>query len=734
MHLAQASSLASTHVDEAGLATMLLRAFAVALVGALLIGLWRRRRLAPPAAAAGWRLIELSALVLLVSTVLEDVPDVGTAMSAACGAASLGIGLVGVVRRLRAQVAGLTLDAMVESAIVSFVGGAIIWMLVAQPRLTDHENIASAAGYTAGVMLASVLALSVAWLAAIEPMRRGVAVTIAAYALSYLGEWGRKLAVDVGAALPAQFGGSFAAIALVAAVLAGTLIVPGPPLQPDDITPVFRRRIVVIATGAGPILTAIALADRHRTSWLAVLVAAATLAVLEVVYLLRFFERRGQLERLAQRDELTGLPNRRLFDRRLREAHALARVTDASLSVALIDLDRFKVVNDDLGHAVGDELLRAASRRIAVAAGDNNLVARLGGDEFTVLMVGARREGVLLTAQSILHTFREPFVVQDYEIFITPSIGIAHYPDDGENPRDLLRSADVAMYRAKERGRNLVHEAAGCANRAVDRVALETDLRYAIERDELIVHYQPRIDLLSGTIVGAEALVRWNHAKHGLLPPDDFIPLAEDTGLIGGLGEWVLTRACEQAAKWRAMTAEFTMAVNVSSRQFENDNLPTTVAAVLRTSRLDPTCLELELTESLALQDSERIAGLLGEIRDMGVRCSIDDFGIGYSGLHYLDRFPITAIKIDRSFVNPVSEERPASPIVSGVIALARGLGIEVVAEGVETRQQADFLIGEGCDQAQGFYYGQPLPPEEFEDLLLLSQEEPEREAAPVRG
>jgi diguanylate cyclase (GGDEF)-like protein len=503
-------------------------------------------------------------------------------------------------------------------------------------------------------------------------------------------------------------------------------------LQPDDITPVFRRRIVVIATGAGPILTAIALADRHRTSWLAVLAAAATLAILEIVYLLRFFERRGQLERLAQRDELTGLPNRRLFDRRLREAHALARVTDASLSVALIDLDRFKVINDDLGHAVGDELLRAAALRISEAAGDNNLVARLGGDEFTVLMVGARRDAVLTTAQSILHMFAAPFELQNYEIFITPSIGIAHYPDDGDVPGELLRSADVAMYRAKERGRNLVHEAAGCASRSVDRVSLETDLRYAIERDELIVHYQPRIDLLSGAIVGAEALVRWNHGKHGLLPPDDFIPLAEEAGFITGIGEWVLLRACEQAAQWRAMTDEFTMAVNVSSRQFENDALPTTVAAVLRASRLEARCLELELTESLALQDSDRIAGLLGEIRDMGVRCSIDDFGIGYSGLHYLDRFPITAIKIDRSFVHPVSAERPASPIVSGVIALARGLGIEVVAEGVETRQQADFLIGEGCDQAQGFYYGQPLPAPEFEKLLLASVSPPERPGAVV--
>jgi diguanylate cyclase (GGDEF)-like protein len=732
MHVLPASVLATTDAAEAGLATMLIRAVAVAALSILLVLLWRRRPTASTGAAAGWRLIELSALMLVASAALEDVPEAGAPLAATCAAASLAIGLIGVVKRLRAQVAGLTLDAMVESAIVSFVGGAIIWMLVAQPRQADHEHLATTAGYTAGVVLASVLALSVAWLAAIEPMRRGAAITIATYALAYLGEWGRKLAVDVGADVPAQLGGSFAAIALVAVVLAGTLIVPGPPLQPDDITPVFRRRIVVIATGAGPVLTAIALADRDRTSWLAVLLAAATLAVLEVVYLLRFFERRSQLERLAQRDELTGLPNRRLFDRRLREAHALARVTDASLSVALIDLDRFKVVNDDLGHAVGDDLLRAASQRIANAAGENNLVARLGGDEFTVLMVGARREAVLATAQAILHVFRDPFVVQEYEIFITPSIGIAHYPDDGDVPRDLLRSADVAMYRAKERGRNLVHEAAGCANRAVDRVALETDLRYAIEREELIVHYQPRIDLLSGSIVGAEALVRWNHAKHGLLPPDDFIPLAEETGLIGGLGEWVLMRACEEAAKWRKMTTEFTMAVNVSSRQFENDSLPTTVAAVLRASRLDAECLELELTESLALQDSDRIAGLLGELRQMGVRCSIDDFGIGYSGLHYLDRFPITAIKIDRSFVNPVSAERPASPIVSGVIALARGLGIEVVAEGVETRDQADFLIGEGCDQAQGFYYGQPLPPEEFEQMLLVCQSDPERPAATV--
>jgi diguanylate cyclase (GGDEF)-like protein len=732
MHALWAPSLATTGAAEADLSIMVIRIGAFALLAALLVVLWRRRPVAPVGAATGWRLIELAALVLLAGAALHDTPEVGDGLAGACGAISLLLGLIGVTKRLRAQVAGLTLDAMVESGIVSFVGGAIIWMLVAQPRLSDHEHIGTAAAYTAGVVLASVLALSVAWLAAIEPMRRAVAISIATFALAYLGEWGRRLAVDVGADVPQQIGAVLAGVAFVAVVFAGTLIVPGPPLQPDDITPVFRRRIVVIATGAGPILTAIALADRHRTSWLAVLVAAATLAVLEVVYLLRFFERRSQLERLAQRDELTGLPNRRLFDRRLREAHALARVTDASLSVALIDLDRFKVVNDDLGHAVGDELLRAAALRIADAVGDKNLVARLGGDEFTVLMVGVRRDAVLGLAQGILHVFEAPFALHDYELFITPSIGIAHYPDDGDAPGELLRSADVAMYRAKERGRNLVHEAAGCANRTVDRVSLETDLRYAVERNELVVHYQPRIDLLSGAIVGAEALVRWQHAKHGLLPPDDFIPLAEEAGLIGGLGEWVLLHSCQQAARWQEITAEFTMAVNVSSRQFENDHLPTTVAAVLRATRLEPTRLELELTESLALQDSDRIAGLLGEIRAMGVRCSIDDFGIGYSGLHYLDRFPITAIKIDRSFVNPVSPERPASPIVSGVIALARGLGIEVVAEGVETRQQADFLVGEGCDQAQGFYYGHPLPAEEFEQLLRSSVSLPERPNAVV--
>jgi diguanylate cyclase (GGDEF)-like protein len=732
MHALWAPSLATTGAAEADLSIMVIRIGAFAALAALLVVLWRRRPVAPVGAATGWRLIELAALVLLAGAALHDTPEVGDGLAGACGAISLLLGLIGVTKRLRAQVAGLTLDAMVESGIVSFVGGAIIWMLVAQPRLSDHEHIGTATAYTAGVVLASVLALSVAWLAAIEPMRRAVAISIATFALAYLGEWGRRLAVDVGADVPQQIGAVLAGVAFVAVVFAGTLIVPGPPLQPDDITPVFRRRIVVIATGAGPILTAIALADRHRTSWLAVLVAAATLAVLEVVYLLRFFERRSQLERLAQRDELTGLPNRRLFDRRLREAHALARVTDASLSVALIDLDRFKVVNDDLGHAVGDELLRAAALRIADAVGDKNLVARLGGDEFTVLMVGVRRDAVLGLAQGILHVFEAPFALHDYELFITPSIGIAHYPDDGDAPGELLRSADVAMYRAKERGRNLVHEAAGCANRTVDRVSLETDLRYAVERNELVVHYQPRIDLLSGAIVGAEALVRWQHAKHGLLPPDDFIPLAEEAGLIGGLGEWVLLHSCQQAARWQEITAEFTMAVNVSSRQFENDHLPTTVAAVLRATRLEPTRLELELTESLALQDSDRIAGLLGEIRAMGVRCSIDDFGIGYSGLHYLDRFPITAIKIDRSFVNPVSPERPASPIVSGVIALARGLGIEVVAEGVETRQQADFLVGEGCDQAQGFYYGHPLPAEEFEQLLRSSVSLPERPNAVV--
>jgi diguanylate cyclase (GGDEF)-like protein len=697
------------------------RPVGLGLLALLLIGLWRHRRVAAGGSAEGWRLLELAALLLVVSHAIDDSTEIGNLLAPTCGVASLAFGLLGVGRRLRAQTSALALDAIIESSIVSFVGGGVIWMLVVQPRVDLPAELPNAALYTGFVVLATVVAMSIAWLAAVEPMSRLGGAMVAVFALAYVADWGMRLATEVGAHLPAGFEIGFACLALVAATAAATVASPSAPLQPDDIAPVFRRRLVVVATGAGPLLTAIALADRHRSSWAGVLAAAAVLAVLEVVYLLRLFGRRGHLERLAQRDDLTDLPNRRHFDRRLREAHALAQVTDASLSVALIDLDRFKVVNDNMGHAAGDQLLRGAARRIARSVGDNSMVARIGGDEFAVIVVGARRDAVLSLAQGIIHGFEAPFDVLDREVFITPSIGIAHFPDDGNDPGELLRSADVAMYGAKARGRNLVHEAAGSPDRLVDRVSLETDLRHAVERGELVIHYQPRIDLLSGSIVGAEALVRWNHPHHGLLPPDDFIPLAEEAGLIGVLGEWVLQHACVQGAAWHDLTPEFTMAVNVSARQFENDQLPTVVAAALRSSRLAANSLELELTESLALQDPDHVAALLTELRDMDVRCSIDDFGTGYSGLHYLDRFPITAIKIDRSFLLPVSSERPGSAIVSAMIALARGLGIEVVAEGVENRDQADFLVGEGCDQAQGYYYGHPLPAADFEHMLVES-------------
>lgn len=702
----------------------------VAFAVLLLALLWRQRgptgRLR---STEGWRLIEVSGLLLVVANAAEATLGLGTHLAAACAAVSLIFGLVGIAKRLHAHLGDVAIDALIESAIVSFVGGAIVWMLVVQPRSAADIDVAASALCAVGLILASILALSVAWLAAVEPMRRVVALLIGMFSLAYLGDWARRLAAEIGMHASPALGAAFAATAFITAVLAGNVLVPAPPLHPDDVVPVFRRRVVVIAAGVGPVLTAIALADRHAISWLAVLIAAAILAVLEIFYLLRLFERRRMLERLAQRDELTGLANRRLFGLRLREAHALAQASDVNLSVALIDLDRFKVINDDLGHAAGDELLRLAAERITEASGDN-LVARLGGDEFTVLMVGASRDAVLTLAHAVLDRFSTAFRIGDYELFITPSIGVAHFPDDGSTPGELMRSADIAMYRAKTLGRNLVHEAAGCMNRSVDRVALETDLRYAVERDELVVHYQPRIDLLSGSIVGAEALVRWNHHDRGLLPPDSFIPLAEEAGLIAAIGEKVLVTACRQAAYWQRLTPEsFTMSVNVSARQFENDTLPDVIAAALRQSSLRAGNLELELTESLALQDPDRVASILTQLREIGVRCSIDDFGTGYSSLHYIDRFPITAIKIDRSFVDPVSNERPGSAIVSAVIALARGLGVEVVAEGVETRYQADYLIGEGCDQAQGFYYGHPLPAPKFEELLVASLHDPERPA-----
>jgi diguanylate cyclase (GGDEF)-like protein len=390
--------------------------------------------------------------------------------------------------------------------------------------------------------------------------------------------------------------------------------------------------------------------------------------------------------------------------------------------VLFLDLDRFKNVNDSLGHAFGNRLLQAVAKRLRGASRAEDTVARLGGDEFVVLLPNLDDPSEAgSAARHILECFDRPFALNGHQLFASPSIGIAVFPDDGDNAELLLEHADIAMYRAKQRGRRTfcLYERSMNDN-ARRRLSLESQLHTAVERSELRLHYQPKIHFPTGRVTGMEALLRWDHPELGLLLPAEFIPLAEESGLIVPVGEWALQEACRQNQAWVDAGYEpRVVAVNLSLRQFQQQQIEDVTARILRTTGMDPRLLELEVTESLAMEDPQQVRATLFELKALGVACSIDDFGTGYSGLSHLAGFPIDKLKIDRSFVATIDEDREA-PLVVAVVALAHGLGLGVVAEGVETVAQLTRLQELGCDEMQGYYFSRALAAEQFEQLLLL--------------
>jgi diguanylate cyclase (GGDEF)-like protein/PAS domain S-box-containing protein len=425
-----------------------------------------------------------------------------------------------------------------------------------------------------------------------------------------------------------------------------------------------------------------------------------------------------QIEYQAYHDALTGLPNRRLFRDRLTVALAHARRMKHPLAVMFLDLDRFKVVNDTLGHSIGDELLKAIAARLQASLREEDSVARMGGDEFTVLLADLKTpDAAAKIAQKVLDTVALPLQIEGTELFITTSIGIALFPSDGDSAEELLANADHAMYRAKDAGRNSYQMFTPAMNsRALERLSLENDLRHALDRGELELHYQPQINIASGRVTGVEALLRWNRPGFGLVGPKDFIPIAEETRLIVPIGEWVLREACRQAREWQGDRASgFRMAVNLSARQFQHSDLPQVIAAALEHSGLTPSDLELEITESLAMQNTSRTIATLHRLREMGVQIAIDDFGTGHSSLNYLRSFPIDSVKIDQEFVQEIEASAPDRAIVSAVIGMARGLRLRVTAEGVETPEQLQFLREQGCEEVQGFLFGEPVPATAFQ-------------------
>ena len=449
----------------------------------------------------------------------------------------------------------------------------------------------------------------------------------------------------------------------------------------------------------------------------------------------QFLQRKHAEERahyLAHFDELTNLPNRTTFNERLEHVLAKARRSHERLAILFIDLDRFKTINDTLGHAAGDVVLKEIARRMNECVRESDTISRLGGDEFLVLLEDASDAAtVTAVTQRLLAAVSEPVRVGTQEFHLSASIGISTYPGDSDDAESLVKHADIAMYRAKELGKNTCQFYSAEINRhTLARVALESDLRHAIERDELVLHYQPKVDIDNMRIVGMEALVRWQRPGKAQVSPAQFIPLAEETGLIVPIGEWVLRTACLQNKAFQDQgLPAVRMAVNLSRRQFTHQSLVQDVARVLGETGLDPAFLELEITESMVMDDPDGAVRVLRGLKDMGIHLSIDDFGTGYSSLSYLKRFPLDSVKIDQSFIQDLPRDGDDVVITQAIIAMAHSLRLEVVAEGVETRQQLDFLRDNGCDEMQGYWFSRPLPADRFRELLLGGPAPARREA-----
>ncbi|MEB0139274.1 MULTISPECIES: EAL domain-containing protein [unclassified Undibacterium] len=419
-----------------------------------------------------------------------------------------------------------------------------------------------------------------------------------------------------------------------------------------------------------------------------------------------------ELEYQATHDSLTGLANRNLLSDRISQAIGFAKKKNLQVGLLLLDLDHFKLINDASGHGAGDEMLKQVAQRLNQCVRDTDTVARLGGDEFVIVLTDLPEgSDVDLLAEKILHSLSRPIAINGSDVFVTASIGISVYPRDGDHGEILLRYADIAMYRVKEHGRNSARQfVPEMGVTAISRLNMEGALRRGLENEEFTLHYQAKIDLLSKKVIGAEALVRWHHPQIGLIYPVEFIPLAEESGLILPLGEWVLAQACRQQVLWRnSLGSEVKIAVNMSSRQFRQEDLAERIAAIIHRTGADPRHLILELTESMVMQDVNSTLIALRALKNLGLSISLDDFGTGYSSLSYLRRFPIDELKIDKSFINDIHTNPDDAAIASAIIAMGLSLGLNVVAEGVEKKQQVDLLKTMRCTQVQGYYFAKPM-------------------------
>lgn len=472
-----------------------------------------------------------------------------------------------------------------------------------------------------------------------------------------------------------------------------------------------------------------ALGDASRTTYQLLrgmlLAATPVLLLFGTVLSVRILRHRkrlqDQIKQMAFFDSLTALPNRTLLYQRLEHAITRRRDDGHQLAVLFMDLDRFKIINDSLGHAAGDVLLRQVGERLRKQVREGDTVSRMGGDEFVILVENFEHvSAVSNLAQQLVGQINSPYVLEDKDCYVTASIGISVFPVDGKDSQSLLKMADIAMYRAKDLGRNNYQYYSPSMNvHTLERLEFESDLRHALERDEFVLFYQPKLDIMSGRITGTEGLLRWNHPRRGLVAPNDFIPLAEEIGLIGPIDEWVLASACARNKAWqdRGFT-NLTVAVNLSARQFADPKLLSKLTGIIQSSGIDTSTLELEITESMVMTHEASAVAVLEALKSTGVHITIDDFGTGYSSLAYLKRLPIDSIKIDRSFIRDIPGDSGGAKITRAIIALAHSLKLQVIAEGVETEAQLAFLRNLHCDEFQGFYLYRPLPESEMDAVL----------------
>jgi diguanylate cyclase (GGDEF)-like protein len=678
---------------------------------------WHHPRAARPLLSAGLVLMALSGGAAWLGQ------DPGHLITAVIGVAAYPFLALGLLRLACRPSARREIDLLIEAGLGAAASGLGLWVALASPDGGFGRSPVPTAVLT---ILLCALDVGVATLALQLNMQRdrnrferlmlaGSGALLAGHVLSALGDVG---SLPVGVTSVRLFG--------VIALGCMTAALSGPNLAGDADRDIpepqsFRRGHAVylaLCMLVAPGVIAVQ-AYRHATVSAAMAIGAAFVELLMAAYVATLLWDRSETEHRAQHDHLTGLPNSLLFRDRVQRAVAHARRNGTIAAVMFLDLDRFKHVNDSLGHSAGDGLLQQVAERLSNELREEDSVARLGGDEFALLLPNLSAfDGAVVVAEKVMKAFRPAFVLNGETWVLTPSIGIAVYPTDGLTAEQLIANADTAMYRVKEAGRNGFEVFTPSLHaKAQERVMLEAALHNALERDELVVHYQPKVDVRTGTIVGAEALVRWQHPERGLLYPADFIGLAEQTGQVVAIGETVMYEACRQNRAWQeAGYPPIAIAVNVSVPQFKA-GIGDVTASVLRRTGLSGPYLEVELTESAAAEGLDVIAEVLTELRSFGVRCSIDDFGTGYCGLSYLSRLPIDALKVDKSFIDLMSNG-PDAAIVAAVISMGHSLGLKVIAEGVETEEQRRLLTEFDCDQIQGYLFAKPMPAEEFERLL----------------